>query len=282
MTDISGLPPSFRWGVATSAYQIEGATDADGRTASIWDTFSRRPGAVAGGATGDVACDHYRRMPEDVALIADLGVDNYRFSVSWPRVQPGGRGPVNAAGLDFYDRLVDELLAAGVDPWITLYHWDLPQELEDAGGWPERDTARVPARAHRRRRRGPCPGRGRARLLRVDAPGQLRMGPRLRPDVRFGLRRSRLRPAHAQAERALVPRPHERAAWPGDRYRRRWPGPGTVTVRQDARSGRGLRVLVETMTRRPWRWRRVRLARVVLPYASWRPSRMSAATQRRR
>jgi beta-glucosidase len=135
------LPSDFFWGVATSAYQIEGAYDEDGRTPSIWDTFSRRPGAVANGENGDVACDHYHRMPDDVALIAGLGVDKYRFSVSWPRVQPGGRGPVNPKGIDFYSRLVDELLEKGVDPWLTLYHWDLPQELEDAGGWPFRDTA---------------------------------------------------------------------------------------------------------------------------------------------
>jgi len=137
----SALPPTFQWGVATSAYQIEGAAFEDGRTASIWDTFCRRPGAVHDGEHGDVACDHYHRMPEDVALIKSLGVDAYRFSVSWPRVQPGGRGPANAKGLAFYDRLVDELLANGIDPWVTLYHWDLPQELEDAGGWPARDTA---------------------------------------------------------------------------------------------------------------------------------------------
>jgi beta-glucosidase len=138
---IRTLPPSFRWGTATSSYQIEGAVDADGRTPSIWDTFCRVPGAIDGGDTGDVACDHYHRMPEDVALIADLGMDTYRFSVAWPRVQPGGRGPANPAGLAFYDRLVDELLGRGVEPWLTLYHWDLPQELEDAGGWPARDTA---------------------------------------------------------------------------------------------------------------------------------------------
>jgi beta-glucosidase len=138
---ILSLPPSFRWGVATSSYQIEGAVAEDGRTPSIWDTFSRVPGAVADGDHGDVACDHYHRMPQDVALIKDLGVDTYRFSVAWPRVQPGGRGPVNPKGIGFYDKLVDELLAAGVDPWVTLYHWDLPQELEDAGGWPARDTA---------------------------------------------------------------------------------------------------------------------------------------------
>ena len=138
---IATLPPSFRWGVATSSYQIEGAVAEDGRTPSIWDTFCRVPGAVANGDHGDVACDHYHRMPQDVALIKELGVDTYRFSVAWPRVQPGGRGPVNEAGLAFYDRLTDELLAQGVDPWVTLYHWDLPQELEDAGGWPNRDTA---------------------------------------------------------------------------------------------------------------------------------------------
>ncbi|MEU8795354.1 GH1 family beta-glucosidase [Streptomyces sp. NPDC048643] len=135
------LPENFRFGVATSAFQIEGAPTADGRSDSIWDTFCRVPGAVAAGDTGDLACDHYRRMPEDVDLLAGLGVDTYRFSVSWPRVQPGGRGPASRAGLDFYDRLVDRLLAKGVDPWLTLYHWDLPQELEDAGGWPHRDTA---------------------------------------------------------------------------------------------------------------------------------------------
>ncbi|HKN99720.1 MAG TPA: GH1 family beta-glucosidase [Pseudonocardiaceae bacterium] len=135
------FPPGFVWGVATSAYQIEGAAHEDGRTESIWDTYCRVPGAVHDGETGDVACDHYHRMPADVALIRDLGVDTYRFSVAWPRVQPGGSGPANPAGLGFYERLVDELLAAGVDPWVTLYHWDLPQELEDAGGWPARDTA---------------------------------------------------------------------------------------------------------------------------------------------
>jgi beta-glucosidase len=138
---IDSLPATFRWGVATSSYQIEGAVNEDGRTASIWDTFCRVPGAVHNGEHGDIACDHYHRMPEDVALMRDLGVDTYRFSVAWPRVQPGGRGPANPAGLAFYDRLVDELLAQGIDPWVTLYHWDLPQELEDAGGWPARDTA---------------------------------------------------------------------------------------------------------------------------------------------
>ncbi|MFF7177003.1 GH1 family beta-glucosidase [Streptomyces sp. NPDC008121] len=138
---IDRLPPDFRFGVATSAFQIEGATAEDGRTPSIWDTFCRVPGAVDNGDDGDIACDHYHRMPEDVALLAALGLDTYRFSVSWSRVQPHGRGPVNPAGIGFYDRLVDELLARGITPWPTLYHWDLPQELQDAGGWPARDTA---------------------------------------------------------------------------------------------------------------------------------------------
>ncbi|MER5889523.1 GH1 family beta-glucosidase [Streptomyces sp. NPDC001941] len=138
---IPGLTADFVWGTATSAYQIEGAVDADGRTPSIWDTFSHTPGAIDNDDHGDVACDHYHRMPDDVALLAGLGLDAYRFSLSWPRVQPGGSGPANAKGLDFYDRLVDELLARGITPWATLYHWDLPQELEDRGGWPARDTA---------------------------------------------------------------------------------------------------------------------------------------------
>jgi beta-glucosidase len=138
---IDRLPPTFRWGTATSAYQVEGAVTEDGRTPSIWDAFCRIPGAIDHGDTGDIACDHYHRMPADVALIHDLGLDAYRFSVAWPRVQPGGRGSANPAGIAFYDRLVDELLAKQIDPWITLYHWDLPVELEDAGGWPERDTA---------------------------------------------------------------------------------------------------------------------------------------------
>jgi beta-glucosidase len=138
---IASLPANFRWGVATSAYQIEGAYDEDGRGTSIWDTYCRTPGMVDGGHNGDVACDHYHRMPQDVALIKSLGVDVYRFSVAWPRIQADGTGPANQKGLGFYDRLVDELLRSGVDPWVTLYHWDLPQALEDKGGWPERDTA---------------------------------------------------------------------------------------------------------------------------------------------
>ncbi|MFF3459099.1 GH1 family beta-glucosidase [Streptomyces sp. NPDC002730] len=135
------FPAGFRWGTATAAYQIEGAAAEDGRTPSIWDTFSRAPGKVRNGDTGDIAADHYHRMREDVALMKQLGVTDYRFSVAWPRVQPTGRGPAVQKGLDFYRRLTDELLEAGIRPVATLYHWDLPQELEDAGGWPQRETA---------------------------------------------------------------------------------------------------------------------------------------------
>lgn len=134
------LTPGFLWGAATAAFQIEGSTAADGRSDSIWDGFCRAAGAIIGGATGDPAIDHYRRMADDVALMAELGLRSYRFSVAWPRVRPDG-GAVNERGLDFYRRLVDELLAHDIVPWVTLYHWDLPQALEDAGGWPARDTA---------------------------------------------------------------------------------------------------------------------------------------------
>jgi beta-glucosidase len=135
------FPSGFLWGASTSAYQIEGAVAEDGRGASIWDRFSSTPGNVRNGDTGAIACDFYRRHPEDIALMTELGLTAFRFSIAWPRVAPGGRGPVNAAGLDFYDRLVDELLAAGIRPFPTLYHWDLPQVLEDGGGWTSRDTA---------------------------------------------------------------------------------------------------------------------------------------------
>ncbi|MFF9472391.1 GH1 family beta-glucosidase [Streptomyces roseolus] len=141
MSDFPVFPPGFEFGAATSAYQIEGATREDGRGPSIWDTFSRRAGAVSDGTSGETACDHYHRHREDVALLADLGVSVYRFSVAWPRVQPSGSGPVNARGLDFYARLVDDLLEAGIKPVATLYHWDLPQPLEDRGGWRSRGTA---------------------------------------------------------------------------------------------------------------------------------------------
>ncbi|OIK24597.1 GH1 family beta-glucosidase [Streptomyces malaysiense] len=135
------FPTDFLWGCATSAYQIEGAVREGGRTPSIWDTFSHTPGRTAGGDHGDIAVDHYHRYREDVALMAGLGLNAYRFSVSWSRVQPTGRGPAVQVGLDFYRRLVDDLLEHGIQPAVTLYHWDLPQELEDAGGWPERETA---------------------------------------------------------------------------------------------------------------------------------------------
>jgi beta-glucosidase len=135
------FPEGFLWGAATAAYQIEGAAAADGRTPSIWDTFSETPGRVIGGHTGHIATDHYHRYRDDVALMKRLGLTSYRFSVSWSRVQPAGAGPANPAGLDFYRRLVDELLSNGIKPWLTLYHWDLPQPIEDAGGWPARDTA---------------------------------------------------------------------------------------------------------------------------------------------
>lgn len=138
---MSGLPADFVWGVSTSAAQIEGACETDGRGESIWDRFARVPGAIAAGESPEVATDHYRRWSEDIGLIAGLGVTAYRFSVAWPRVVPDGHGAVNPAGLDFYDRLVDGLLEAGVEPVPTLYHWDLPATLQDRGGWPQRDTA---------------------------------------------------------------------------------------------------------------------------------------------
>ncbi|MFJ6142420.1 GH1 family beta-glucosidase [Streptomyces anulatus] len=141
MSDLTALPADFTWGVATAAYQIEGAVAEDGRSPSIWDTFSHTPGTIDNGDTGDVACDHYHRVPEDIGLIKQLGADAYRFSIAWPRVVPGGDGPVNKAGLDFYDRLVDGLLEAGVTPFATLYHWDLPQTLQDRGGWTVRETS---------------------------------------------------------------------------------------------------------------------------------------------
>jgi beta-glucosidase len=131
----------FLWGAATAAYQIEGAATVDGRGESIWDRFAATPGKVRGGDSGAVACDFYHRYREDIALMSELGIDALRFSVAWPRVLPDGRGRVNQAGLDFYDRLVDALLEAEIRPFVTLYHWDLPQVLEDAGGWPVRATA---------------------------------------------------------------------------------------------------------------------------------------------
>ena len=135
------LPTAFLWGAATSAYQIEGAVHACGRGESIWDRFVATPGNVRDGTSGETACDFYHRYPEDIALMRELGLDAFRFSIAWPRVLPDGRGRISHKGLDFYDRLVDALLAAGIRPFPTLYHWDLPQALDDAGGWRERATA---------------------------------------------------------------------------------------------------------------------------------------------
>ncbi len=139
MTSNDTFGDQFVWGAATASYQIEGATDADGRTDSIWDTFCRVSGAVVAGDTGEVACDHYHRWPADLDLLSELGLNAYRFSIAWPRIVPRP-GEINQAGLDFYSRLVDGLLERGITPWVTLYHWDLPQWAQDAGGWPNRET----------------------------------------------------------------------------------------------------------------------------------------------
>jgi beta-glucosidase len=141
MSSPATFPDGFLWGAATAAYQIEGAAREDGRGSSIWDVFSATPGKTINGDTGDVACDHYHRVEEDADLMADLGLAAYRFSVAWPRIVPSGSGEVNPRGLDFYSRLVDRLLERRIQPVATLYHWDLPQPLQDAGGWPARDTA---------------------------------------------------------------------------------------------------------------------------------------------
>src|SRR5436190_16930662 len=135
------FPAGFTWGAATAAYQVEGAAAEDGKGPSIWDMFCKKPGAIWNDQSGDVACDHYHRWKEDVGIARSLGLQAYRFSVSWPRVLPAGTGAVNAKGLDFYDRLVDELLKAGIAPWVTLYHWDLPLALYHRGGFMNRDFA---------------------------------------------------------------------------------------------------------------------------------------------
>jgi beta-glucosidase len=140
LTAHAGFPADFVWGVATAAYQIEGAVDEDGRGESIWDRFCATPGNVRGGDSGAIACDFYHRYANDLGLVQELGVDALRLSIAWPRIVPEGRGPVNQKGLDFYDRLVDALLENGIAPYLTLYHWDLPQVLEDRGGWPARET----------------------------------------------------------------------------------------------------------------------------------------------
>lgn len=140
MTRTLQFPKEFVWGASTAAYQIEGAWDTDGKSPSIWDTFVRRPGSIERGETGDIAADHYHRYPQDIQLMVELGVQAYAFSIAWTRLQPNGSGAVNSAGLDFYERLVDELLEHGIQPWVKLYHWDLPQALQDLGGWAKRDT----------------------------------------------------------------------------------------------------------------------------------------------
>jgi beta-glucosidase len=141
MTD-RRFPDGFYWGTATSAYQVEGAWDEDGKGLSIWDTFAHTPGKIANGDSGDVANDHYHRYKEDVALLKSIGATAYRFSILWPRIFPEGNGSPNPKGLDFYNRLVDELLNAGIEPFATLYHWDLPQALQDKyGGWQSAETA---------------------------------------------------------------------------------------------------------------------------------------------
>lgn len=140
LSSVSGFPPSFVWGAATSAYQIEGAADEDGRGPSIWDVFARRSGAIRDGTSGAVADDHYHRYLDDVDLMRDIGLGGYSYSVAWPRVVPDGRGRVNAKGLDFYERLTDAVLARDIEPFVTLYHWDLPQALQDEGGWANRAT----------------------------------------------------------------------------------------------------------------------------------------------
>ena len=136
------FPDGFRWGASTASYQIEGAVEEDGRGPSIWDVFAHTPGKVAGGDTGDVACDHYHRYREDIDLMRRANMSAYRFSIAWPRVLPEGTGRVNEQGIDFYDRLIDALLEAGIEPWPCLYHWDLPQALQERGGWENRDIAR--------------------------------------------------------------------------------------------------------------------------------------------
>ena len=135
------FPDGFLWGIATASYQVEGAWNEDGKGESIWDRYTHQVGHIRGGATGDVACDHYHLYPQDIGLIKQLNLKSYRFSIAWPRIQPTGRGAVNQKGIDHYSRVADLLLEAGIRPFCTLYHWDLPQGLEEIGGWPNRDLA---------------------------------------------------------------------------------------------------------------------------------------------
>ena len=196
-----GFPDGFTWGASTAAYQIEGAATADGRGPSVWDTFSHTPGKVRGGDTGDIACDSYHRYREDVALLASLGLTSYRFSISWPRIQPGGRGAVNQRGLDYYRALLDELAEHGIAATATLYHWDLPQELQDEGGWASRDTAeRFADYAALDRRGARRPGRP------VDHPERAAGG----LDQRLPERRPRARPARRRRRVGRHPPPAAR------------------------------------------------------------------------
>ena len=212
--DFPLLPPGFRFGTSTASYQIEGAAAEDGRGPSIWDTFTAEPGRIVDGSTGEVACDHYHRVDEDVALMKELGTGGYRFSIAWPRIQPTGRGPANEKGLAFYDRLIDTLLAHGQQPMVTLYHWDLPQALEDDGGWLNRDTvdrfaeyAAIVGEQLRRPRRALDPGQ---RAQRGLDPG-LRHG-RPRPGQGPALRLPAGRPPPAAG-----PRPRRDRAAQGGR-----------------------------------------------------------------
>jgi beta-glucosidase len=138
---VKAFANGFLWGTATAAYQVEGAWNEDGKGESIWDRFAHTPGNIERGETGDIACDQYHRYPEDIAMMKQLGLKAYRFSLSWPRIYPNGHGEINPKGLEHYDQMVDAILAADIEPWITLYHWDLPQALEDEGGWPKRATS---------------------------------------------------------------------------------------------------------------------------------------------
>jgi beta-glucosidase len=160
------FPEGFLWGTATASYQVEGAWNEDGKGESIWDRFTHTPGKVRGGVTGDVACDQYHRYPQDIALAKRLNQKSQRFSISWPRIQPTGTGAPNIKGLDHYSRFVDALLEAGIRPWCTMYHWDLPQVLEDRGGWPNRDLAS--SGAHLVKRWSALGSRSEYRLIRPD------------------------------------------------------------------------------------------------------------------
>ena len=224
------FPEGFYWGVATSAYQIEGAWNEDGKGVSIWDTFAHTPGKIKNNDTGDVANDHYHRYKEDVALMKSIGATAYRFSIAWPRIFPEGTGTPNPKGVDFYSRLVDELLAAGIEPFATLYHWDLPQTLQDRyGGWQSKETAqgvrglRWLCRRTARRPREALLHHQRVRLVRGGwLPGTQRAGRRREDDAPW--RRARIAPLQFGAEagpapRRTRPRPR-RPGYPGERSSR--------------------------------------------------------------